>query len=63
MAWKSKAVGLCGQGLVDTVECHLVRQRLRGTHGELGVVGVHRDFLELELEPLSVSGDGTGRLR
>ena len=33
------------------------RQRLRGAHGELGVVGVHRDLLEL------VPGDGTAGLR
>lgn len=43
--------------ILDPVQCHLVRQRLRGAHGELGVVGVHRDLLEL------VSGDGTAGLR
>lgn len=36
-----------GQELVDTVECQLDRQRLRGTHGDLGVVGVHRHLLGL----------------
>lgn len=46
-----------GQKLLDPVQCHLVRQRLRGAHGELGVVGVHRDLLEL------VAGDGTAGLR
>ena len=40
-----------GQELVDTVEGHLVRQRLRGAHGDLGVVGVHRDL----------AGAGAGR--
>ncbi|CAM5274869.1 hypothetical protein STANM309S_06465 [Streptomyces tanashiensis] len=44
-AWKSKAVGLCGQALgvaqtvnrnsSDTVECQLDRQRLRGAPGDL----------------------------
>lgn len=46
-----------GQDIVDTVECHLVRQRLRRAYGDLGVVGVHRDLLEL------VPCHGTGRLR
>jgi hypothetical protein len=36
-----------GQELVDTVERDRLRQRLRGAHGGLGVVGVHRDLLEL----------------
>ncbi|WP_330290342.1 hypothetical protein [Streptomyces sp. NBC_00576] len=46
-----------GQELVDTVDCHLIRQRLRGAQGDLGVVRVQRDLAEL------VPGDGTGRLR
>jgi hypothetical protein len=46
-----------GQELVDTVECRLLRQRLRGAQGDLGVVGVDRGLLE------PVPGDGTGGLR
>jgi hypothetical protein len=45
------------QKLLDTVQCHLLRQRLRGTQSELRVIGVHRNLLEL------VPGDGTGGLR
>jgi len=45
------------QELVDTVECRLVWPRLWGAQRDLGVVGVHRDVLEL------VPGDGTAGLR
>ncbi len=45
------------QELLDAVHGHLLRQRLRGTRDELGVVGVHRDLLEL------VPGHGTRGLR
>jgi hypothetical protein len=37
-------------GLVDTVECHLAGQRLRGAQGEPGVVGAHRDLLIRQLD-------------
>lgn len=46
-----------GQKPVDTVECRLVRQRLWDAQGDLGVVSVNRDLLEL------VPGDGTAGLR